>query len=144
LQVVGIANNQSATLRTIATLQAYDLADRMRANLSGVNAGNYKNVAAADNACRAAHSNDAHNPPAICTAAQLAQDDLWDWNQANGQLLHVGSGTVCIDSTPDDGTPGAPACDPSGTAYAVKLWWNDKPTNSGTVITSLVSVVVQL
>lgn len=32
LQATGLRNNHSATLRSIASLQAYDIADRMRAN----------------------------------------------------------------------------------------------------------------
>lgn len=134
LQLTGLASNQSATLRSIATTLAYDMADRMRANLRGVNAGNYNGATPADNVCSAAHFDDTHSAPANCTPAQLAQDDLYDWNNAISKILPGGSGVVCIDSTPDDGTPGAPACDGNGNVYAVKVWWNDKPKNETPVV----------
>jgi len=125
LQLVGLAGIHSATLRSIAVAKAYDLSDRMRANLAGVNAGAYNNAGAGtDNACRAVHFMDTHATPAVCTPAQLAQDDLKDWNQALSNLLPGGVGVVCIDSTPDDSS-----CDGIGSSYAIKVWWNDKPKN---------------
>jgi type IV pilus assembly protein PilV len=129
LQLVGLAGNQSATIRTMATSLAYDMSDRMRANLLGVNAGNYNSATGADNACRATHYDDVHATPANCTVAQLAQDDMYEWNRTLLQQLPSGAGVVCIDSTPDDGTQAVPACDGLGNAYAVKVWWNDKPKN---------------
>ena len=36
LYIAGVQNNKSASLRTIATQQSYDMADRMRANLAGL------------------------------------------------------------------------------------------------------------
>src|SRR5690606_23409236 len=38
--------------------------------------------------------------------------------------LTAGEGQVCRDSTPDDGTPAAPACDGLGSLHAVKVWWD--------------------
>jgi type IV pilus assembly protein PilV len=38
----------------------------------------------------------------------------------------MGTGTVCIDSTPEDGgSAAAPDCDGVGTQYTVKIWWDD-------------------
>ena len=70
-----------------------------------------------------------------CNSTQLAQEDIYEWNQqicaqlpqsttcavANGPW-----GVVCADSTPNDGTPAAPACDgAAGAPYVVKIWWID-------------------
>jgi len=41
LQTVGLRSNQMATMRTQATLIAYDITDRMRANPTGVDAQEY-------------------------------------------------------------------------------------------------------
>ena len=41
LQVTATINNHSTHLRSIATVQAYDIADRMRANMPAVNSGDY-------------------------------------------------------------------------------------------------------
>ena len=56
-------------------------------------------------------------------APQLAADDLFDWQAQLTAALPQGTAAVCIDSTPDDGTAGAPACDGVGGAYAVKEFW---------------------
>jgi type IV pilus assembly protein PilV len=69
--------------------------------------------------------------PVTCTPAQLAADDLFDWQAQLNAALPQGTGVVCIDSTPDDGNGGRAACDGVGTAYAVKEFWA-KPTR-GTV-----------
>lgn len=113
----GFRANQSAYYRTIATQQAYDMSDRLRANLAGVNAGNYLNLAGipADPGCEAVN----------CTPAQIAQYDAFSWNTANAAVLPSGAGVVCVDSTPNDGTPAAPGCDGAGTTYAIKVWWDD-------------------
>jgi type IV pilus assembly protein PilV len=59
--------------------------------------------------------------------------DLYLWNQANASLLPSGQGVVCLDSTPNDGTPAAPACDGvAGANLAVKIWWDDDRSGSAT------------
>jgi type IV pilus assembly protein PilV len=117
LQVSGLRANHSSALRSQTTYLAYDMADRMRANLQGVNDGNYNNLSGVpgDPGCVSSG----------CTPALMAQDDLREWNLANSTNLPSGSGAVCLDSTPNDGTPTAIACDGLGTAYAIKIWWSD-------------------
>lgn len=117
LQMSGLRANHSSALRTQTTYLAYDMADRMRANIQGINDGNYLNLSGdpGDPGCSASG----------CTPALMAQTDLHEWNLANASNLPSGSGAVCLDSTPNDGTPVAIACDGLGTAYAIKIWWND-------------------
>ena len=55
LQAMALSKNKSAELKTTALLAADDLADRMRANLVAVQAGNYNLPAGADNSCSAVH-----------------------------------------------------------------------------------------
>jgi len=88
LGVVGLKNNHMSYMRSIATQQAYDMSDRMRANMAGVNAGNYNSI-----------TGSATDPGCItnaggCTAAQLATYDQFAWNAANAALLPSGAGTV--------------------------------------------------
>lgn len=118
LQAVSLKNNQSAYMRSQASALAYDLADRMRSNVAGANAGAYDPASAASSAtCKT---------PVGCTAQQLAQNDLAEWNAALASNLPMGTGFVCIDSTPYDGASAAsPACDGNGTRYSVKVWWDD-------------------
>jgi len=86
LQVSMVRYNQEAFLRTQATLQAYDMADRMRANLQGVQNGSYDNIASipSDPGCLGSG----------CTPATMAQYDAYAWNTANANTLPSGAGSV--------------------------------------------------
>jgi type IV pilus assembly protein PilV len=126
LQAVGLRTNHSALLRSQATLFAYDMADRMRANTQGFAAGNYNNPAATPvSSCETT---------AGCTPAQMATHDMSVWSTALSQTLPAGAGIVCRDSTPDDGASStSPACSGSGPTYAIKIWWQDDQNNPGTL-----------
>ena len=90
LQVASLNNNQTAYYRAIATQQANDMMDRMRANLVGVTAANYDNLSAtipADPGCFSTG----------CSAANMAITDQFQWLTNNSAMLPGGSGTVrCI------------------------------------------------
>lgn len=117
LQAKGVSLNYSSLLRSQATARAYAMADRMRANLQGVAAGAY------DSLSGTATSEDCSS--ASCSPADLAAADYYEWSTTNAIVLPDGKGAVCLDSTPDDGTPDAPACDGSGNLFAIKVWWTD-------------------
>lgn len=119
LQVTGMRTNHGAYMRFIATQQAYDMTDRIRANQSGVKAGNYDAISGtpAANTCITAANG--------CTPADLATQDAHEWNTRNALLLPSGQGIVCRDNSPNDGTPGATDCSGSG-PYAIKIWWRDE------------------
>jgi len=91
LQVVSLNNNQTAYYRSVATQQAYDMADRMRANLAGIAAGNYDNLTAtlpADPGCIASGS------VGCTTLANVALTDQFQWLTQNAAVLPSGAGTV--------------------------------------------------
>jgi type IV pilus assembly protein PilV len=95
LQAASLRNNQVAYYRGIAAQQAYDMADRIRANLAGVAAGNYDNLTAVTPADPACFNADAGH--AGCSAANMAVTDHSQWNSNNGRLLPAGVGTVdCV------------------------------------------------
>lgn len=117
LQTVSIRNTHSAYFRTQASLASNDIVERMRANLQGVEANNYDNTAGTViPAC---------NTLAGCDFAQLAANDIAEWKAALVDSFPFGGGRVCVDATPDDGSPDAPACDGRGSVYAVKIWWDE-------------------
>jgi len=128
LQVRGLSANTSAMWRSKATILAYELGDRMRANRAAVTAGNYNalTVPGAPPACGGVAS---------CTPAQMAALDYAQWSTEVGNLLPGGSGVVCRDSTPDDGAAAAPACDGAGATFAVKLFWTEHGTPARLVVT---------
>ncbi len=117
VQAVSLRANQSAYFRTIATTLSVDVLERMRANLVGVENGDYDDVAgAATAACFSVGG---------CTTAQMAGQDILDWSALVAAALPSGDSVVCLDSTPEDGTAAANACDGGGTVYAIKIWWDD-------------------
>jgi type IV pilus assembly protein PilV len=101
LMAKGLQYNTSALHRSYASTQAYDIADRMRANRLGITAGNYDSIGGAGS-----------DPGCIttgCTPAQMAQYDGWAWNSTNAALLPSGSGSVTTD----------------GTTYTITVTWDD-------------------
>jgi len=77
LQAAGLRNNQSAYLRSQATILAYDVADRMRANHVAADAGAY-NIALG----------------AAGGGGSVAADDLLEWKNNMAALLPSGDGSV--------------------------------------------------
>ncbi|MDH3266385.1 MAG: type IV pilus modification protein PilV, partial [Gammaproteobacteria bacterium] len=72
LQGVSLKNTQSAFMRSQATALAYDLADRMRANVLSARLGLYDpGTAAAVAACKSTTG---------CTPQDMAKHDLAEWN----------------------------------------------------------------
>ena len=101
LMAKGLQYNTSALHRSYASTQAYDIADRMRANRLGITAGDYDSI-----------SGTGTDPGCIttgCTPAQMAQYDAWAWNSTNAALLPSGSGSVTTD----------------GTTYTITVTWDD-------------------
>ena len=105
-------------MRSQVTALAYDLADRMRANIPGSNANAYNPANAAATSSCATQTG--------CSPQQLAQNDIAEWNAAISTYLPMGQGWVCLDSTPNDGTSALnPQCDGAGTQFTIKIWWDD-------------------
>lgn len=118
LQIKGLTAANDSMTRSKAVYLSYQIADRVRANLPGVQAGSYDAFVGA-----------VSSPGCIsttCTAAQVAQNDFYEWSAEAAALLPSGSGVICLDSTPDDGTPDAAACDGAGDVLSIKLWWSEK------------------
>lgn len=58
-------------------------------------------------------------------AGAPGQAALERWRAEIAASLPQGSGVVCGDSTPFDGSAQAPACDGGGGFMAIKLWWDE-------------------
>jgi type IV pilus assembly protein PilV len=128
LQVAGLRYTKGSQSRVTAAMYAENMADRMRSNSDGVAAGNYVNPGALTVNCDAA----------VCTPAQLAAFDTARWLSAIRDSLGANAtdatvnGTVCVDSTPDDGTFGAWACDNTGNVFAIKIEWLERRVERNT------------
>lgn len=138
LQMVSLAGMDSAQHRSVASLKAAEMAERIRANPLAI----YPAHAATHATCRTSHYSDRHETPGTCTPDQMAGDDIWDWNAELAARLPGGTGVVCLDSTPDDGAPSATACDGSGSVIAIKVWWNDKPKSAAPQVPKRIAISV--
>ena len=127
LQAFALKNSVSASSRSIATVLATDLIERMRANPVGATDGSYAN----GSSMGAATKVDACLQVAGCPTPQdLAKNDLFEWQNLISTSLPGGAGFVCRDSTPNDGKPppGDSLCDGAG-AIVIKIWWSDERNN---------------
>jgi type IV pilus assembly protein PilV len=119
LQLGGLTSNTSAMWRSKAAQLTQEMAERMRANQAGVSGGSYNSLLVPGEA-------PACGVASACTSSQTAALDYATWSATIGNELPSGSGVICIDSTPDDGTADAPACDGAGTTFAVKVFWSER------------------
>jgi type IV pilus assembly protein PilV len=126
LHLVSLRNAHGSGMRDVATQLAYDMTDRMRANLEGVNKGHY------DPGATTPAANDCYKTTPTCDPQQLAALDLDAWSKRIKERLgDTAAGTVCRDSNPnpnDGSTPAAAGCDtlPSTAPYVVKIWWQER------------------
>ncbi len=104
MQITGLRLNQSAHLRTMAVVQAYDLADRIRANRAGVEAGAYDSIVSkpSDPGCASTY----------CSPSEIAQFDAYEWNSANENVLPLGMGSVQRDVGSD--------------VFRIRVMWQDE------------------
>ena len=118
MQVGGLAAANDSLFRSKAVYLSYQMADRVRANMPGAVAGNYDNLTGSGS-----------NPGCVttaCTSAQMATNDFFEWAAEVAALLPAGVGVICRDSSPDDGSSTADACDGVASApLAVKVWWTE-------------------
>ena len=96
LQLTSLRSNHSSSLRSQATLLAYDIVDRMRANQNAAKAGAY-DIALAGSP----------------TAGTVAGDDLVRWKQNLTNTLPVGKGAVARSGAG------------SATKFTITIQWDD-------------------
>lgn len=122
LQVKSQQSNNNSYFATQATVIAHDMSERIRSNIAGQQAGYYDlPLAKKHSSCYSLSG---------CSLLEMAQNDMFEWAGDGGAesvstKLPEGSAVVCLDSTPNDGTAKVPACDGSGSLYAIKVWWHD-------------------
>ena len=107
LMASGLKYNTSALHRSYATSQAYDMADRMRANRKGLINYNGLSGLGTDPGCIETG----------CTPEEMSQYDHWQWNRDNTRLLPEGTGTVSVKSSNPD-------------IYTITISWNDRDPNA--------------
>ena len=126
LQAFALKNSQGASYRSVATVLATDLIDRMRANPVAATSGLYASGKTQGTVADAPNANCLSKVG--CDTAALAAHDLKEWQIAIDTALPSGVGYVCQDESPNDGTGPADAqCSGAG-PYVIKVWWIDDRT----------------
>lgn len=107
LQADGLRSNNDAYMKSQATLLAYDMLDRMRANVLGVENGFYDDLFSAT----------PEDPTCItsgCTIEEMSEHDAFEWSQKVAELLPGGQGRVI-------GTG-------SGSVFTITVMWDERRT----------------
>ena len=103
LQITALQTTSDSYLRTLASFQAYDMAERMRANTAGVSANLYNNISGTGTAV---------NCTPDCTPSEIATNDTFQWNTKNASILPSGQGTVQGSGT--------------GNLFTITIHWDDE------------------
>ena len=107
LQANGLKNNQSAYHSSQASVLAYDITDKMRANIGSIN--NYLTSYMTLTVAKAAGEQAGCISTSGCSTAQLAQNDLFEWNAALTSALPDATGTITV----------------AGFIYTISVNWDD-------------------
>ncbi len=138
LQSISIKSNHDAYLRSQAQLLAYEITDRMRSNVQqspcGTNPAsgsfytdNYNNITGIKHDCL----NNSCNP------TEMAEDDVYQWQDKIAKILPGGNGMICIDNNPGDNRDCTGCAGSTGRcSYLIRLTWNSA---GGTVNTYKIS-----
>ena len=121
LQTAGLRLNHQSYQRTQATLNTYDIIDRIRANPGGMTAGIYDDIDLSPNPwaadCMAAG----------CNTAQMADYDIGEWKTSLTNLLSQGQGGICRGTLTL--SPYACAVNPGATLFTVGVTWVEHDLN---------------
>jgi len=123
LMASGLKYNTSALHRSYATSQAYDMADRMRANRLGLELGHYNNLGdSSDDSNCVTFESDINCEINECGPEDMAQYDARQWKNDNACLLPKGTGTVRLSESEESSDPDI---------YTITVFWNDRnPDNA--------------
>ncbi len=107
MQAAGIRNNHSAYHHSQATVLAYDMADRMRANTSAIN--NYQTSFMALAAAQVQEQCTSSDSETVCSAVNMAESDLFDWKTELAAAIPGSIGAITL----------------TGGIYTVSVSWDD-------------------
>jgi len=113
LMSTALKSNDSAYMRTQATVMAYNIIDRMRANMPGVNNLAYVVSMPANASTATVYPVTCIGAGAGCTSSTLATYDINQWEYDLAQQLPGGRGAVSV------------TIGPSATTATVTVLWND-------------------
>lgn len=107
MQAAGLKNNHSAYHRSQATVLAYDIADRMRANRSSID--NYLTSYMTLAEAKTMGATLGCNSTSGCSTVQMARNDLIDWDTDLTTALPGATGIITV----------------TGSVYTISVNWDD-------------------
>jgi type IV pilus assembly protein PilV len=94
LMLRGVQANASSGLRSAAIRQAYDMTDRMRANIKDVQAGDYNAIVPPGSTSGCPITTTVVSPPSA-SGLSSCSGNACEWARANAKNLPSGAGAVC-------------------------------------------------
>ncbi|MEW8342210.1 MAG: type IV pilus modification protein PilV [Candidatus Thiodiazotropha taylori] len=146
LQITALQGASNADYRSRATDLTAALADRMRANLFGVDANDYISDVPADcttppdEICAMTPDDTSTTGIADCSPAEMATFDLWEVSCRNGVQTSLPGGEMIVTCNDNDATDADP-CSPVSTMVVTITWQVQSDTadpETETVVTSIV------
>jgi type IV pilus assembly protein PilV len=123
---VSLQLNSSSVYRTIAAQQAYAMAEVLRANPTAIGTASAASAVSFSAPGAIVDNTLCFQSLGGCPRNAYITTSIWLWQQQLASVLPNGQGTVCLDSTPNDGTPANWQCDGAVQApYVVKICWNE-------------------
>lgn len=122
MQTRSLVNTATSTSRQTASIQSYAAADMVRAHKNGWKSGDFNLIRGS-----VAKSNISADcfTSASCTSTEMTNTLVGQWQEVLESALVDGTGVICKDSTPDDGSPTAPDCDGASDLLTIKIWWHE-------------------
>lgn len=116
MQTSGLKNNLSAYQRSQATQLAYDMADRMRVNVADANeaSGKYATAAITTSHTQANSAKTTCKTTTGCSVADMAENDIYEWNATVSRVLPSGVGTITF----------------AASTYTITISWDDDRDSS--------------
>jgi type IV pilus assembly protein PilV len=93
MQATSLKNTESSYQRSQATIMAYDMLDRMRANSAGVDSGSYNSISTT------AAGGTSNCGSVECDPSAMAGYDDAEWHAQLASLLPAGTGSVAGSGT---------------------------------------------
>lgn len=119
MQIQSMRASRSAHHQSQALLLVNDMIDRMRANVVGVNAGDYDDMSTSDSVV------DPGCATASCDAAARAAQDLYDWSARQHPLNGEAGFVPALPGNGDD-VPVGSVTALANDIYAVSLEWSEE------------------
>ena len=119
----------TSNYRNIATLESQAMADLLRSNV--------RNLTSYDAPTDASDAN-CYTASGCSSTTTRIQTEYSLWLARLATMLPSGTGIVCRDSTPTDGTPANWACtSTAGNPFVVKVCWDESRVPSSSAVTCI-------